>query len=280
MPVIKNTRLLFLFFSMALVIRVHAAPIIEWQPEQLSFRQPSGTVINVAVTVTFSQEADTLDSRLTGGLDAWLSVQPAMLNDVQAGQTIQLTLMGIVPSHAASGIHRGVLQIRAGVAQGNLAKPLPIAITIVEGSGDGLPPDPGEEGKLTLMGIDSDGDGLRDDIQRYIYLTYPDQTNVQNALRQLSLTFQKALNPEREAGTGRTIANEMSLDVKCLSYFVDDDEEFYEMGMKHKAEILNTYDRTRQYLTFDRELSGGIFPGSSLPYAERYKHCGFEIQDH
>ena len=28
-----------------------------------------------------------------------------------------------------------------------------------------LPPDPGEEGKLTLLGIDSDGDGVRDDIQ-------------------------------------------------------------------------------------------------------------------
>src|SRR5216683_231714 len=36
-----------------------------------------------------------------------------------------------------------------------------------------LPPDPGAAGKATLQGIDSDGDGVRDDIQRYIALTYP-----------------------------------------------------------------------------------------------------------
>ena len=37
-----------------------------------------------------------------------------------------------------------------------------------------LPPDPGEAGKATLEGIDSDRDGVRDDVQRYIHLTYPD----------------------------------------------------------------------------------------------------------
>ena len=37
-----------------------------------------------------------------------------------------------------------------------------------------LPTDPGKAGKETLLGIDTDGDGVRDDIQRYIYFTYPD----------------------------------------------------------------------------------------------------------
>jgi len=143
-------------------------------------------------------------------------------------------------------------------------------------TGGVLPPDPGEAGKKTLIGIDSDGDGLRDDIQRYIYLNYPDQPNVQNALRQRSITFQKTLDPEREVGTGRALANEIDLDLECLSYFVD--EGFYEMAMKLKAEIVNTYDRAQQYLTFDKELSGGIFSGSKLPYAERYKHCNFELE--
>jgi hypothetical protein len=33
---------------------------------------------------------------------------------------------------------------------------------------DTLPPDTGEDGKLTLAGIDSDNDGVRDDVERYI----------------------------------------------------------------------------------------------------------------
>ena len=37
-----------------------------------------------------------------------------------------------------------------------------------------LPPDPGKAGKETPLGIDTDGDGVRDDIQRYIYFIYPD----------------------------------------------------------------------------------------------------------
>jgi len=41
-------------------------------------------------------------------------------------------------------------------------------------SGLALPPDPGKAGKETLLGIDADKDGVRDDIQRYIYFTYPD----------------------------------------------------------------------------------------------------------
>ena len=49
--------------------------------------------------------------------------------------------------------------------------------------GDGLPPDPGEAGKATLEGIDSDQDGIRDDIQRYIALTYPDSQKTRAALR-------------------------------------------------------------------------------------------------
>ena len=35
--------------------------------------------------------------------------------------------------------------------------------------GDGIPPDPGRrEGNRTLLGVDSDNDGVRDDVQRYI----------------------------------------------------------------------------------------------------------------
>jgi len=41
-----------------------------------------------------------------------------------------------------------------------------------------LPPDPGSAGRATLEGIDSDGDGVRDDIQRFIELNYPDRNRL------------------------------------------------------------------------------------------------------
>lgn len=46
-----------------------------------------------------------------------------------------------------------------------------------------LPPDPGEEGKKTLEGIDSDHDGIRDDLQREIVFMYPERDEVRRVLR-------------------------------------------------------------------------------------------------
>jgi hypothetical protein len=46
-----------------------------------------------------------------------------------------------------------------------------------------LPPDPGEAGKATLEGLDSDHDGVRDDLQREIVFMYPDRDEVRRLLR-------------------------------------------------------------------------------------------------
>ncbi len=46
-----------------------------------------------------------------------------------------------------------------------------------------LPPDPGEAGKLTLAGIDSNNDGVRDDLEREIVYMYPQNEEVRRVLR-------------------------------------------------------------------------------------------------
>lgn len=46
-----------------------------------------------------------------------------------------------------------------------------------------LPPDPAEAGKLTLAGIDSDHDGVRDDLEREIVFMYPGNDQVRRVLR-------------------------------------------------------------------------------------------------
>jgi hypothetical protein len=49
-----------------------------------------------------------------------------------------------------------------------------------------LPPDPGEVGKQTLVGIDSDNDGVRDDVQRYLALAYGTSNSPRAALTQIA----------------------------------------------------------------------------------------------
>ena len=140
---------------------------------------------------------------------------------------------------------------------------------------DALPPDPGRAGKQTLMGIDSDGDGLRDDIQRYIYLTYPDQPNIQGALRQLALSFQEILKSGIPSGIERELFAKVSQSIDCVHHFKR--EKLHRTVSLLKAEVLNTQERTKAYIVYDKKLSGGVLFLSTLPLGERYKLCEFEI---
>lgn len=67
-------------------------------------------------------------------------------------------------------------------AEGNSAEQIlrTVIVDILDSSG--LPPDPGEDGKITLEGIDLDGDGVRDDIQRWIALETNQNQNVKEVL--------------------------------------------------------------------------------------------------
>jgi hypothetical protein len=59
---------------------------------------------------------------------------------------------------------------------------LPTLRLAVSTRSSSLPTDPGEEGKKTLAGIDSDNDGVRDDIQREIFFAFPESERVREAL--------------------------------------------------------------------------------------------------
>ncbi len=52
-----------------------------------------------------------------------------------------------------------------------------------------LPPDSGEAGKATLEGIDSDHDGVRDDIQREIFFQYPESERMRKGFSQVLTTY-------------------------------------------------------------------------------------------
>jgi hypothetical protein len=56
-----------------------------------------------------------------------------------------------------------------------------------------LPPAPGAAGKKTIAGIDVDKDGVRDDVQRYIALTYPDSARVRSVFYPYSTAMTTAM---------------------------------------------------------------------------------------
>ena len=75
----------------------------------------------------------------------------------------------------------------------------PLASNVINGIV--VPPDPGKENDETVAGIDSDNNGIRDDIDRWIATTYADKPGALEAIRMVARSTQKTLtaNPTTQA---------------------------------------------------------------------------------
>lgn len=140
-----------------------------------------------------------------------------------------------------------------------------------------LPPDPGEAGKATLEGIDSDGDGVRDDIQRYIAVTYQDRP-----IEKKIVTDSAILEADFLVAS-RTGDEEIVLEVTdkyfermgCLFYRVGDRAQ--EQLNRLQAQMVNTEERTRAYIRGEGIIGGHTF--TIKPRKEECKKEYAQIED-
>jgi hypothetical protein len=137
----------------------------------------------------------------------------------------------------------------------------------------GLPPDPGSAGRQTIAGVDSDRDGIRDDLQRYIHLTYQDSETV-SALRQAARTVQTSLTASSPSQSA-DLATSLLRDMECLYAVRPDDAA--EINAAFMASALNTEQRGRAFLTFNGETGGGIYP--LKPIQEWNTSCSFPARN-
>ncbi len=135
-----------------------------------------------------------------------------------------------------------------------------------------LPPDPGATGKATLAGIDSDNDGVRDDVQRWIVMTYPNSQKMRAALRQLAVDYQNSILDVTSRAVVRSNFDIMLKSMACLSYVCKSiGIDYYNLRPEMKPIILNTVARTRAFLQGDYLLSGEYFEG----FDRGVQNCNF-----
>jgi len=140
-----------------------------------------------------------------------------------------------------------------------------------------LPPAPGAAGKATLAGIDSDNDGVRDDVQRWIVMTYPNSQKTRAALTQMAKAMQVILLNATDAVNARKYSLEEGRASDCLTHVRGqvlglDNSDDYDIENEIQALYLNTYARSKAYLRHDAHLSGMFF---SLP-ADYSTGCNFD----
>lgn len=120
---------------------------------------------------------------------------------------------------------------------------------------DGLPPDPGEQGTLTLEGIDSDGDGVRDDVQRAIYQEFA-EPEVHDALMSFARVAQTALLDAAAGEDARDAVVQMAEATECL--IAADEANAGAALLTIEAALANTAQRSQAYLDFNAQLSGTL----------------------
>ncbi|WP_444893534.1 hypothetical protein ACJJIW_19580 [Microbulbifer sp. JMSA004] len=83
------------------------------------------------------------------------------------------------------------------VQSGNSTLFVPISVGevtfVIQIFENSVPEDPGEIGDATIEGVDSDQDGVRDDLERYIGLKYHDRIPVRDSLYQFAAAQQRAI---------------------------------------------------------------------------------------
>ncbi len=139
-----------------------------------------------------------------------------------------------------------------------------------------LPPDPGAAGLATLAGIDSDGDGVRDDVQRFVVLSYPDSQRTQAALLQLAKGYAAWLSVAAQDTNAAYDAEQKSQRAMECVYAVAASDVAYSAINEIKLQVLNTDARQDVFYATDAMLSGGVF--ETTPDYQSGVTCAFNPQ--
>ncbi|CAA6814017.1 MAG: Unknown protein [uncultured Campylobacterales bacterium] len=144
-----------------------------------------------------------------------------------------------------------------------------------------LPPDPADEGKKDIFGIDTNQNGIRDDVEIYIYNKYKNERDFRRILTaiasQYAIAMQKTLIDSKNAYENKSyyVMNDV---LDCYFYFKgkitkDRNLTFNEsynyfknkdpLTVEAEDVFFNTKNRIKEYLKYNRSLSGNIFPSRS-----------------
>jgi hypothetical protein len=236
--------------GVAKVVQQAHQPSIAWSSPAVYAGITSTTTVTKTLTFTSNQVLQGISLEAVPEIAKFVQIQPSTVSKLPAGQPQTVRLTFSAPAGAQFGAYDGTIHVRDGSR--TLPQTLKTSITYAVVP---LPPDPGEAGKATTAGIDSDGDGVRDDVERWIALSYPNSAKIRSALTQYSKAVQAPLlnpnDPELMMAVGR--AQFCSNRTQYLLGIPVTTGYLYRAAL---VQLLNTYGRARAFSTADANSSG------------------------
>lgn len=129
----------------------------------------------------------------------------------------------------------------------------------------------------TIAGVDSDGDGIRDDIQRWINEEFSAQPKTKMAVKQFAMGMQLDLISATDKEQSLIAGRKMLSDLDCLIYTSGIDQAI-KIERDLKSIFLNTKERHYAEIKSNANFSG---QNSSLPVAEEDQKatCSFNTDN-
>ncbi|MBD3790521.1 MAG: DUF5011 domain-containing protein [Campylobacterales bacterium] len=153
-----------------------------------------------------------------------------------------------------------------------------------EVNGHRLPPEPDPTvNNSTLQGIDSNGNGIRDDVERKIYVEQKQQVDREILMQHakvFNFVFEDPIGNAIEAEKRFSKAGDCNRYIKFQKKHIMKLNEQDPVGYIHYLDkiILNTPDRVKTYFIYDGALSGGVYSGS-LSWFLNESVCDFNISN-
>lgn len=151
---------------------------LSWTPPLVVTPIWPGQTTTTTVTFKANQSIPSSTLWVAPEIARYVSVSPATLGPLSSGQAVQMTLTFTAKMDARAAIATGTVQVRApgvtdAAAQRNpLAQPLPVLVAVLPAeriNGIAVPPEPSPAANnATLSGIDLNGNGVRDDVERVL----------------------------------------------------------------------------------------------------------------
>ncbi len=143
----------------------------------------------------------------------------------------------------------------SAVQTGTRSTSFPQALAAAEASGHL----PAQDRDDTIAGTDADGNGIRDDIDRYIN-TLPDSEREKNALRQKAAALQATLVEDISNAVIRArVSREIMKSTDCITtVYNGSDRKGYKRGSELQKLTVNTPQRLRAYARFNQAMSGSV----------------------
>jgi len=132
-------------------------------------------------------------------------------------------------------------------------------------------PDP-KINNATLAGVDSDNNGIRDDIQRFINQTYPDE-NIKLALKQAANTWQNFFTDVTNEDNAKYYTDKHAEDLRCL---LSKTPQWAEYSRQIETLSLNSEMRIKKNLEREKLIHGHTTPASIINFQRsRLKNYDF-----